>query len=65
MISILCSFVGTEPPDVDEDNADISGAESDYEDATSAKLLSKKQQVSCYKSKMSLLPQTHYKFHMG
>ena len=46
----------TEPPDVDEDNADISGAESDYEDATSAKLLSKKQQVSCRKSGMSFLP---------
>lgn len=43
------SFVVTtelEPPDVDDENADLSDAESEFEDATSAKLLSKKQQVS-------------------
>lgn len=41
-------FVTTElePPDVDDENADLSDAESEFEDATSAKLLSKKQQVS-------------------
>lgn len=34
-----------EPSDIDEDHADISSSESDLEDATSTKLLSKKQQV--------------------
>lgn len=43
-----CCFCDTElePPDVDDENADLSDAESEFEDATSAKLLSKKQQVS-------------------
>ena len=43
--SVFVTCGALEPPDVEDDNADLSEVDSECEDAVSAKLLSKKQQV--------------------